>query len=257
MKKILKAEILKNESISSSIFEMIISAGEIASETKAGQFINLYTGLGEALLPRPISICEIDHENKTLRLIYQVVGKGTNVFSDLKQGEFIKVLGPLGNGFTVDKDIFNHVVIGGGIGVPPLLQLVKELNGKKSVFLGARSSHILVDEFKKYGADVYLASDDGSEGFHGNVLELVKEIKPDVDKIYACGPKIMLKYVSEYSNSLDIKGQISMEERMACGIGACVGCAVKIKKDENTDFENLKVCKDGPVFLSNEVIWDD
>lgn len=257
MKTMLMAEVIKNQSVSEGIFEIIISAPEIAEKAVAGQFIDLYTGMSELLLPRPISICEIDKKQGTLRLIYQVVGRGTEIFSKLNVHDTVKVIGPLGNGFSVDKNIKNNVVIGGGIGAPPLLQLVKELNGNVNVFLGSRSKSILANEFKSLGANVYIATDDGSEGFHGNVLELIKSINPKAEAIYACGPKIMLKFTAEWANDIDVVAQVSMEERMACGIGACVGCAVKINKNNGKGIENLKVCKDGPVFLSNEVVWNE
>lgn len=258
MKKVLMASILKNSLLIDNIYEMIISAKEIANEAKAGQFVQLYTGQSDMLLPRPISICEIDRNQGTLRLIYQNVGKGTAFFSNLKVDDEIKVMGPLGNGFTIDNGTYaNHVVVGGGIGVPPLLQLAKELKGNVSVFIGARSNPILVKEFEELGAKVYVATDDGSVGFKGNAVELVKSISPDMDVIYSCGPKIMLKFVAKLAQEHNIKSQVSMEERMACGIGACVGCAIKIKNTNDGNWTHLKVCKDGPVFFGDEVIWDE
>ncbi len=257
MKSIHIAEIIKNQDISENIYDMTILVPEIAKEAKAGQFINVYTGKGEYILPRPISICGIDEEKGTIRMVFQVVGKGTELFSALKAGDTVKVLGPLGNGYDISEKYENNVLIGGGIGVPPLLELAKRLEGKKYVFIGARTNPILVDEFKALGAEVYVATDDGSEGFKGNAVQLVREINPAVDAIYSCGPKIMLKAVADWAEEKGIKAQVSMEERMACGIGACVGCAVKIKKEGESDWSNLKVCKDGPVFLSNEVVWNE
>ncbi len=257
MKTIIMAKILKNTKFSEGIYEMELSAPEIAKEAKPGQFVNLYTGKGEMLLPRPISICEIDKKEGTLRLLYQVIGKGTKCFSALTEGHSIKIMGPLGNGFTITQDCCKNVVIGGGIGIPPLLELVKNLEGKVQVFLGAKTNPILVEEFQKLGANVYVATDDGSYGFHGNALELVRRISPTPDMIYACGPKVMLKAVADWAKENKLDAQVSMEERMACGIGACVGCAIKIKKQGTKDWENLKVCKDGPVFWSSEVMWDE
>lgn len=257
MKSIAIAEILSNNKLSDGIFEMIIAAESIAKEAKAGQFVNVYTGLGENILPRPISISEIDKEDGTLTLIYQVVGTGTKCFSDCVTGQEIKVLGPLGNGFSVPTQEGNHVVVGGGIGAPPLIELVKTLKGDVTVFLGARSNPILVEKFEALGAVVHIATDDGSVGFKGNVVELMDKIQPKADFIYSCGPKIMLRFLSQWAEDKGIKAQVSMEERMACGIGACVGCAVKIKKEGESDWQNLKVCKDGPVFMSNEVVWDE
>ena len=116
---------------------------------------------------------------------------------------------------------------------------------------------MLTDKFRKLGAEVYIASDDGSIGFKGNVVELMKEIKPEGDMVYSCGPKIMLKFLAQWAKENNIPVQVSMEERMACGIGACVGCAVKIRKKGESDWQNLKVCKDGPVFMGDEVMWDE
>ncbi len=255
MKTICEAKILKNINITPVIMDMTILAPEIAKEAKAGQFINMYTGKGEYILPRPISICDFDAENGTLRVVYAVVGKGTELFSTLKEGDSIKVLGPLGNGFTIDDKAEKSILVAGGIGAPPILGLCKRLKGKVEVYLGARETNILTDEFKALGAEVHLSSDAGMEGFKGNVVDLMKDKNASGDIIYTCGPKIMLKGVNAYAEAKGINIQVSMEERMACGIGACVGCAIKIK-DGNGGYNNLKVCKDGPVFDGKEVLWD-
>ena len=255
MKTICEAKILKNTNITPVIMDMVILAPEIAKEAKAGQFINMYTGKGELLLPRPISICDFDAEKGTVRVVYAVVGKGTEIFSGLSEGETVKVLGPLGNGFTFDETAKKSVLVAGGIGAPPILGLCRRLKGEVEVFLGARDKNILKDEFEALGAKVYLSSDAGIEGYKGNVVELMKAENADGDIIYTCGPKIMLKGVYDYAENKGIAIQVSMEERMACGIGACVGCAIKIK-DGNGGYNNLKVCKDGPVFDGKEVLWD-
>lgn len=251
--------ILDNKEIAKGIFDMLLLAPDIAYESKAGQFVNVYMNEGQHILPRPISICEVDKETGILRIIFQVVGKGTNILSHLKKGEQIKLLGPLGNGYFIRQNISQkYVVIGGGIGIPPLLGLTKQLKGNVEVFLGARSNlPILTEEFKVLGANVHVTTDDGSEGYHGNIVDLLKRLDPKADVIYSCGPKVMLQAVSNWAKDKGISAQISMEERMACGIGACVGCVVKIKKKEDLDWNYLKVCKDGPVFLSDEVVWDD
>lgn len=257
MKSIQEAKIIKNQEIAPNIYEIVLEAEKIGLEAQIGQFVNLYVGRGEHLLPRPISICEIDRDRGRLRLIYGVVGKGTKEFAKLSAGEHIRVLGPMGNGFAVDEKAENHLVIGGGIGVPPLLELVKHLQGNITVFLGFRSNPILVEDFKKLGAAVYIATDDGSGGLRGTVGDLLARHNPTADMIYTCGPKPMLKAVAHWGEDRQIPVQVSMEERMACGIGACVGCTCKTRKETDTDWENRKVCKDGPVFWSREVIWDD
>ncbi|MCD7854179.1 MAG: dihydroorotate dehydrogenase electron transfer subunit [Clostridiales bacterium] len=239
--------------ISSGIFDLRISLPQICSLAKCGQFVEVYPDNGVNLLPRPISICEISEES--LRLVFQVVGKGTELFSKLKAGDKIRVLGPCGNGYP-EIEAEKYILVGGGIGVPPLLETAKKLalKGNISVYLGFRSGSILTDEFKKLTSEVYVATDDGSEGFKVNVVQLMEEKGAFGDVIFACGPKIMLKFLSEYGLKKGIDTYVSMEERMACGIGACVGCVLKIK--DGSGFVNKKVCKDGPVFNSKEVIWE-
>jgi dihydroorotate dehydrogenase electron transfer subunit len=256
MKHIMMGDILQNREFVSGIYEMVVYAPAIAEEARSGQFVNLYTGKGEMILPRPISICEKDTKKGTLRFLYQAVGKGTVHFSTLNVGEKIRILGPLGNGFQVGSGT-NNVVIGGGIGVPPLLELVKQLKGSVQVFIGAKTTPILEQEFRDLGAEVFVATEDGSYGFSGNVMEVIKKVNPNPDAVFACGPRGLLRAISQWSEEKAVEAQVSMEERMACGIGACVGCTVKIQKKGATDWENLKVCKDGPVFLSSEVIWDE
>ena len=257
MKKYLTAKIISNSNICENIFEMVVAVPEIVHEAKAGQFVNVYTGSKAHILARPISISEIDREKGTITLIYQAVGKGTEIFSALKADENIDILGPLGNGFDLPKDEKSHILVGGGIGVPPLVQLAKELKGEITVFIGAKSTPILIEKFEALGAKVHVATDEGSIGFKGNVVALMEELKPRGDAIYSCGPKIMLKNLSKWALKNGIDPQVSMEERMACGIGACVGCVVKIKKSGCNDWENLKVCKEGSVFLGSEVAWDE
>ncbi len=254
MKIVEDTVILKNTPINDNIFDMIIKAPAAAQYSAAGQFIEIYTGNGVNLLPRPISICEIDKDNGTLRLVYQVVGKGTEIFSKKKKGDILRIIAPLGNGYGI-KTVKKSIFVGGGIGVPPLLEAVKQAEGEKIVILGFRSGTVLKEDFEKTGAKVLIATDDGSVGFKGNVVELMKSENIIGDVIYSCGPKIMLKFLAEYAEEKGIECFVSMEERMACGIGACVGCAVKIKNGDS--FVNKKVCKDGPVFNSKEVLWND
>ena len=256
MKIVEMAIVLKNSKLVDNIYELIIKSPKIVKEAKAGQFVNVYTGLGEQLLPRPISICEIDKVNSTLKLIYQVVGKGTTAFTNIKLNDKVKVLGSLGNGFNLDVKGENHFLIGGGIGIFPLYEIAKQLKGNIYVFIGSKDKPLLVEQFQKLGVNVFISTETGSFGVKGTVLDMINKIKIEPDNIFSCGPKTMLKFVSMWANVNNKVAQISMEERMACGIGACVGCAVKIKK-ANEEWQHLKVCKDGPVFLSNEVIFDE
>jgi dihydroorotate dehydrogenase electron transfer subunit len=257
MKVICEAQIDYNNEIVPGIFDMLIIAPEIAKQAKPGQFINMYCDNKDTILPRPISIANIDANAGTIRVIYAVVGKGTSQFSNLKKGDTIRVMGPLGQGFYIDNSVTEHIIIAGGIGTPPMLELCKNLNGNVSVYLGFRTNPILVEEFKKFGAKVYVATDDGSAGFKGNNIALINSQKPTAQVAYACGPKVMLKAAHNWSQSNNIPLQVSMEERMACGIGACVGCVCKTKSKDGKDFEHTKVCSNGPVFWSDEVIWDE
>ena len=256
MKQMIWAEILENRPLCEDIFSMVLSVGPMAKEARAGQFVNVYTGEGAHLLPRPISICEIDEAEGTLRLVYQVVGKGTSLFSQMTEGQEVQVLGPLGNGFFLPEGEGHHILVGGGIGVPPMVELAKRLKGQVDVYVGARSNPVLLDRLEEVGATVHVATDDGSVGFHGNVVQLMEHDGAKGDDLFACGPKIMLRFVTEWALKNNIRPQVSMEERMACGIGACVGCVVKIQKQGESDWQHLKVCKDGPVFYGDEVIWE-
>ena len=247
--------VLKQQCIGKDIYDMTIQTKHIAGHAKAGQFVSLYSNDASKLLPRPISLCGIDAEAGTLRLVYRVTGEGTGTeeFSRLKAGDKIRVLGPLGNGFTVEpgKKAF---LIGGGIGIPPMLALAKACKERPTVVLGYRDATLfLKEEFDKV-ADVVVATDDGSVGTHGTVIDAMKEKNLTADVICACGPMPMLRGVKAYGLENEIETYVSMEERMACGIGACLGCVCQSTEvDSHSNVHNKRVCKDGPVFLSTEV----
>ena len=245
------AVIMSQEKIGEGVYSMWLRTDKVAEYAKAGQFVSVYCNEGSRLLPRPISICEIDKENKALRLVYRVAGKGTDEFSTMKEGETLRILGPLGNGFTKkDKKAF---LIGGGIGIPPMLQLAKELDCEKQMVLGYRDELFLLDDFNGLG-EVYIATEDGSAGTKGNVIDAIRENGLTADVIYACGPTPMLRALKAYAAENNIECWISMEERMACGIGACLACVCKSKeKDHHTNVNNKRICKEGPVFLAEEV----
>ncbi|MDY0235219.1 MAG: dihydroorotate dehydrogenase electron transfer subunit [Gudongella sp.] len=250
--------ILENTEICTGIYKMVVYATSIARCAMPGQFVNLYCNDGSRLLPRPISICEIDKNTGKLTFVYAVVGKGTEEFSNMKAGENIQLLGPLGNGYNIDNSLNEHIIVGGGVGIPPLLELVKNIVGNKKVYLGFRTGNFLIEEFKKYADEVYIATDDGSFGIKGTVVDLLELQNAKGQMIYSCGPKAMLRTVANFARTSNTIAQVSLEERMGCGIGTCVGCVVKIKNDENENgWEYKKVCKDGPVFLSEEVLWDE
>ena len=249
------ATICNNMEIVSGIWQMELYAPRIAAEAIPGQFINLYSDDNTLLLPRPMSLSAILSDR--LQIIYRIVGKGTKQFSALHRGEQIKIMGPLGNGFML-PDVQKHsIVIGGGLGIPPLLELVRQLKGKTDAFLGFSQKPFLTENFEQLGASVYVATQDGCNGFRGNVMELLENTASDGDIIFACGPRPMLRSVSEWAGRHSIPSQLSMEERMACGLGACLGCVVKVQRKGADDWEYLKVCKDGPVFWGAEVIWDE
>ena len=251
-KKQIMAEIIRHTSLSDGIFDMTLKAEEIAKEAKAGQFISVYLNNKSKILPRPISICGIDQEAGTLRIVYRTVGDGTKELSDYKAGEAVKILGPLGNGFT-QKDK-KAILIGGGIGIPPMLELMKQLDCEKTAVLGYRDSDMfLKDEFEAVG-DVVISTEDGSFGTKGNVIDAIKEQGVEGSIIYACGPTPMLRGIKAYAEEMEMEAQISMEERMACGIGACLACVCKSKDiDAHSHVHNKRVCKDGPVFDAREV----
>lgn len=251
--------VLKQQCIGKDIYDMTIQTKHIAGHAKAGQFVSLYSNDASKLLPRPISLCGIDAEAGTLRLVYRVTGEGTGTeeFSRLKAGDTIRVLGPLGNGFTVEpgKKAF---LIGGGIGIPPMLELAKSIKADGTCefvsVMGYRDAQtFLLDEFKEQG-DCYVATEDGSVGAKGNVLDAMKEYKLNADVIYACGPTPMLRALKAYAAEQGMTCYISMEERMACGIGACLACVCDSKeKDAHSNVKNKRICKEGPVFLAEEV----
>lgn len=245
------AKVVSQETLATDVYSLVLEAPEIASQAIAGQFVSVYTHDGSKMLPRPISLCGIDREAGTLRLVYRVVGFGTKEFSQLAAGDTVDILGPLGNGFM--KSDKKAILIGGGIGIPPMLQLAKELDCEKSVVLGYRDEIFLNEEFEPY-AQVYMSSEDGQHGVKGNVIDAMKEYGVDGAVIYACGPTPMLRRIKAYAMEKGIECQISMEEKMACGVGACLACVCKTKDiDEHSQVHNRRICKDGPVFYAEEV----
>lgn len=247
--------ILDRQEIAKDIYSYVISCPEAAAVAKAGQFVHIraegYT------LRRPISICEIDKEKGTIRIVFEVRGGGTDRLSQLQIGDMMDIILPLGNGFTIneipaDKNV---ITVGGGIGVPPMCG-VSACYKKVKAIIGFRSKDkvILEDDLKRIGADVTVCTDDGSYGESGVVtVPLEKELsKGNTAMIYACGPTPMLKAVIEAAKKYNIPCEVSLEQRMACGVGACVGCACNIRRDGKELV--LRVCKDGPVFKAEEVV---
>ena len=248
----IKARVESQVQLADGVYSMELLAPEIASAARAGQFISVYTKDKSKLLPRPISLCGIDRERGILRIVYRVAGAGTAEFSAYRAGDSVEIMGPLGNGFTLkDK---KAILIGGGIGVPPMLELMKELSCERTAVLGYRDQQLfLKDEFEACGP-VCVATEDGSAGTKGNVLDAIRANGVEGAVIYACGPTPMLRAVKAYAQEKGIECYISLEERMACGIGACLACVCQSKDvDSHSHVHNKRICKDGPVFAAEEV----
>ncbi len=236
-------KIISNERLTESVYKMVLE-GDTSKITAPGQFINIK--LEGKFLRRPISVC--DYDEKTVTVIYKVVGEGTLQMSQMAEGEMLDVLTGLGNGYAITESE-KPLLIGGGVGVPPLYNLAKALvsAGKKpSVVLefNTKSEVFYENEFKSLGVDVYVATADGSYGVKGFVTDAMKNI--DFDYFYTCGPEPMFKAVY---NATDVSGQFSFEERMGCGFGACMGCSCKTK------YGYKRICKDGPVLEKEEIVW--
>ncbi len=282
-----QATVVGQKEIASGIYDLTLQTKEIAAHARAGQFVSLYCKDSSKLLPRPISLCGIDREKGTIRLVYRVAGGGTAEFSGLDAGDKIELLGPLGNGFTVQPGK-KALVVGGGIGVPPMLQLAKEIKSgaaqgllpqegtpgncgtaeaahkggnteealipEISIVMGYRDAEtFLLEEFKEQGK-TYAATENGSVGTRGNVLDAIRDKELSADVIYACGPKPMLRALAAYAAERNMECFVSLEERMACGIGACLACVCKTNGiDGHSHVHNARVCMEGPVFDAREV----
>ena len=236
--------IISNEPLTSSVYKMTLR-GDCSDITRAGQFVNI--SLEGMYLRRPISVCDV--EGDTLTIIYKVVGKGTSYLSTLTEGE-LDILTGLGNGYDLSLSGDSPLLIGGGVGVPPMYNLAKRLilEGKNvSVILGFNTASEVFyrEEFEKLGARVYVTTVDGSEGIRGFVTDAMRDL--EYTYFYACGPEPMLKAVHKASTT---SGQLSFEERMGCGFGACMGCTCKTL----TGYK--RICKEGPVMLKEEILWN-
>jgi len=217
---------------------------EIARQAKPGQFVMIYLNDSERLLPRPISICDADKTNCTVTLIYAVVGTGTKIISNWPAGKDVQIMGPLGNGFDL-ANIKSATLVGGGLGAPPMVFLQKELarmSIQARVCLGFRQKNAIADYF----TNPYIATDDGSQGHMGTVLDILPDLK---SPIYACGPRPMLKALAQHAATRGIPCFVSMEAHMACGVGACKGCVVK------TTNSYWLCCSWGPVFDAKDIDW--
>lgn len=243
-------ELIKNEEIAEGIFDWTVKNSNLSSAAKAGQFVHI--AVPGKTLRRPISICDAD--NNTLRLVFQVKGEGTQIMSRQKVGTYVDIIAPLGNGFKIEKDK-RYCLIGGGIGVPPMLYTAKQTDNPL-VITGFRSKDLVIlqEDFINAGAELVLTTDDGTAGVHGFVTDVLKEKINEVDEICACGPISMLRAISQIAKEFKKLCQVSLEERMGCGVGACLVCACKVRRT-NGEEEYLHVCKNGPVFNAEEVVF--
>ncbi len=237
------AKILENQEIGKDVYQMTLETS-ISNEVKCGQFVEVE--VPGYFLRRPISVCEVKEDK--IVLVYKVVGDGTARMSQMKEGETLSLFGPCGTGFPVEER--EVLLVGGGVGVPPLLETAKQykkIGQKVTVVLGFNSKQdiILKDSFENIVDDVYIATMDGSVGSKGTVIDAINERHVECCYVLSCGPLPMLKAINEKYT----EGCISLEARMACGMGACMGCVVK-----DTEGNSLRVCKDGPVFPIGKVV---
>ena len=253
MKKlVVVGKILANEAINANVKRMVIEAPQIAEAAQPGQFVHVKKPDSANFLRRPFSIADADRENGTITLIYRIVGKGTAEYAAMKVGEAFSILGPIGNGFALKDG--RPLLIGGGVGIAPLIYLSRQLKDKKPILLigGKNKDEVFWEKYLQEFADkIYITTDDGSVGFKGFTVQLLPQIlaENNIEHIYTCGPNIMMESVAKLAHEHDIDCQVSLEKRMACGIGVCLGCTFEGKLTG----KRRKVCTEGPVFASKEV----
>ena len=258
MPEVVKAKLIKNIEVAPKYYKIKLACSSIAKRARPGQFLEVkVSNTYEPLLRRPLGINRVN--GASIEILYEVVGRGTEILSQRKPGEYLDVIGPLGNGFSLPSTI-NHqpstILVAGGMGVAPLVFLAEKLaKGKGLVLIGAKTKRQILceKEFKDFGFRVKVATDDGSRGFKGKVTDVLKHLLSTIDyrlsPIYGCGPRPMLKRIAQISGEYNIPAQISLEEHLACGIGACLGCVIDTKQGYK------RVCKEGPVFNAQEIIW--
>jgi dihydroorotate dehydrogenase electron transfer subunit len=239
--KVVRSKILENKQISNKIYRLVV---DFNGQIEPGQFFMLKTLDDSFLLPRPISVNDVE-ENK-ITFIYRVEGKGTSSMSAMKKDEEIQAFGPLGNGFDTSTLDGKIAVVGGGLGVAPLLYLTRKLGKRADVYLGFKDHTIIVDEFQKYANTTTVATENGAIGYKGFITDCVDYKK--YDYVVTCGPEIMMYKVADLCERDEVKCYVSLERRMACGMGVCLGCTVE------TIDGNKRACKDGPVFLSDKLV---
>lgn len=242
-------KLLSTRELAPGIFDFLVSCPELAAQAAPGQFAQIL--IPGHTLRRPISICAIDKELGALRFVFQIRGQGTAELARFTPGDTLDILAPLGKGFPIEP-AKRTLLVGGGIGVPPLLSAAQAIGENAVVLLGFRTKELVIleDDFKAAGARVLTATDDGSYGHHGLVTDLAEGI--DFHVLLACGPAPMLRGAKALAQSRGAEGYLSLEQRMACGVGACLGCAVALTDESGREYFG-HVCKDGPVFQMDRV----
>ena len=267
MKEIYTLRVISQEMLTHDIASLWVEA-PFAKKVRPGQFVSFYLDDPSRLLPRPISICDVRTAPDALRFVYRIVGGGTAVLAKLKAGDCVRAMGPLGNGFPAEAAAGKRLLlVGGGLGVPPMLGCAHMLGEKKGApgkedalppekllaAIGYRHDRFLSEEIAE-AASLYISTDDGSFGVHGTVADVMAQITEPYDVIFACGPKPMLRAVVKIAREKNVPCYVSMEERMACGVGACLACVCETKTDDphyGTPYR--RICKDGPVFDAEEL----
>lgn len=250
--------VVEHRQLAGDMFEIEFIAPAIAAECQPGQFVHVRIGSdNDPLLRRPISIYDVDKNLGSITLLYKVVGKGTEQLSKVKSKEYIDVMGPLGNPFSRVTESGNTLLLGGGVGIAPLVYLARclqDAGSRVKVLYGvdSRENMVAFEKFRALGVELMPASADGSVGYKGMVTDLLEERIEAlaIDRIYTCGPEVMMAIAADYAEKHNIWGEVSLEEHMACGVGACLACARRLKSGDES---YVKVCKDGPVFNMTEV----
>ncbi len=242
-------KLIKNTQIGENIFDFVVQNDNMAVTPVAGQFAHI--AINGKILRRPISIC--DATKNTMRLVFEIKGEGTKILANTKEGDSLDILTPLGKGFQIDKNK-KYAFIGGGIGVPPMLYTAKQVESSIAIIGFRDKNHVILeDDFIKANCKTLVSTDDGSYGLHGFVTDNLKDVINEIDEVCACGPNAMLKSIYKMCKSVNIPCQVSLEERMGCGVGACLVCACKVLVDGKETYRH--VCKDGPVFKGEEVFF--
>ena len=248
----LDTEILWNEKVGSDVYELTVQGDPLVSQEQPGHFIHLQFSYGETFLRRPFGIADTNESEGQLTMYYRVMGKGTHALTALKRGDIVNCLGPLGHGFSLN--VKRPLLVGGGMGLAPLLFLAKRFHGEVDVLMGGRNQKEMFWEklFAPYARKIFIATDDGAIGTEGFTTDLLPDIllSKKYDCIYTCGPEVMMRGIAKIAAQHEIPCQVSLEKRMACGLGACLSCVC-----DTVNEERKKICKDGPVFWAQDVFF--